>query len=342
MSTEHWYQRQISRLLETTAREYGYAGQTGDAFADWQSTMRAQLAERLGFPEIRADDSSSLEPTQLERVQMDGYERQLWHIQTEADFFVPFYLLLPTDGSPPFSTVLTVHGHSTAGKELTVGAINDRRAEIADERRDIARQAVKRGYAAVAPDMRAFGALTGPARDTDAGRACTGLQKTTQLFGRTLAGDRCWDLLRLVDWIDDQSVLDSDAIAITGHSGGAAVAMFGAALDDRLSPVVLNAYFCTFEDSIVAIDHCPCNYVPGVLRLGEMWDIAGAIAPRPLTIVTGDEDRIFPVSGTRRAFERIQTLYQNVGAEQACVLRVGSGGHRFYPKKVWPEIALFL
>ncbi len=339
MRTEHWYQRQIAREFERTAREHGYEGQIGDAFEDWQSTMRDQVEKRLGFSAIRAHGPPPRAATQRECVQLDGYERQLWHIRTEEDFFVPFYLLVPTDRSPPFPTVIAVHGHCADGKALTVGAVDDQRKEIASERRDIARQAVKRGYAAVAPDMRAFGALSGPATDSDGGRACTTLQKRSQLFGRTLAGDRCWDLLRLVDWIDTQSHLDSEAIAITGHSGGAAVALFGAALDDRIAAVVLNAYFCTFEDSIVAIDHCACNYVPGILRLGEMWDIAGAIAPRPLTIVTGDDDPIFPVRGTRHAFENVQSLYQNVGAAQACRLRVCSGGHRFYPKQVWPEIA---
>ncbi|AHG01651.1 hypothetical protein HALLA_04425 (plasmid) [Halostagnicola larsenii XH-48] len=164
------------------------------------------------------------------------------------------------------------------------------------------------------------------------------MQKISQLFGRTLAGERTWDVLRLVDFVENEEILDDSRIAITGHSGGAAVSMFAAALDERLSPVALNAYFCTFKDSIIAIDHCECNYVPGIFRLGEMWDIAGAIAPRQLTIATGDEDPIFPINGTKRAFSRLEQIYLNAGAEDACELFVGSGAHRYYPKGVWPTI----
>src|SRR3712207_8365529 len=33
-------------------------------------------------------------------------------------------------------------------------------------------------------------------------------------------------------------------------------------------------YLCTFKDSILALAHCHCNYVPGLLQDAEMYDIA--------------------------------------------------------------------
>lgn len=96
-----------------------------------------------------------------------------------------------------------------------------------------------------------------------------------------------WDVLRLVDFVERRPTLDADRVGITGHSGGGAVTLLVAVLDDRLAPVAPNPYFCTFEDSILAIDHCACNYVPGLLRLGEMCDLAGLVAPRPLVVTTG-------------------------------------------------------
>ena len=127
-------------------------------------------------------------------------------------------------------------------------------------------------------------------------------------------------------------------MAITGHSGGGAVTLFVAALNERVGPVAPNAYFCSFRESIIAIDHCECNYVPGVLRLGEMWDVAGLIAPRPIVVATGEEDDIIPVKGVRRAFKNLREIYATVGAEQRCDLFVGDGGHRFYEDGVWPFI----
>lgn len=336
--------RPLQQLLRDSAREYGYDDQTGAEFTSWQDSVRRELSSVLGFPEIRGRGPCDLEPERIETEAMDGYERQTWRVRTEPGFRVPFYLLLPDEGEPPYPVVLAIHGHSEDGKELTVGNLSDAddRAEIAEERRNFALQAVERGYAALAPDMRAFGELADRELDSDDSRACTRMQKTAQLFGRTLAGERTWDVLRLVDFVESRaggrSALDADRIAITGHSGGAAVSLFAAALDDRLAPVALNAYFCTFEESIVAIDHCECNYVPGILRLGEMWDVAGAIAPRPLAVVTGDEDPIFPIEGTRRAFSNLWEIYRNGGAADACELFVGDGAHRYYPDAVWPFV----
>ncbi len=342
MTAHSAFQQRLTRLLRTSSREYGYDGETGEAFTSWQDTIRQELTGALGFPAVRAGGTCELDPERLETTENDGYERQYWRIRTETGVRVPFYLLVPDDEEPPYPVVLTIHGHCEEGKALTVGAIDDDRSEITEERRDFARQAVQRGYAALAPDMRGFGELAGPEPDPEGYRSCTRLQKTAQLFDRTLAGERTWDVLQLVDFIEHEPTLNADRIGITGHSGGAAVSLFAAAVDDRLAPVVLNAYFCTFEDSIVAIDHCECNYVPGLLRLGEMWDIAGAIVPRPVAVVTGDEDPIFPVDGTRRAFSRLQAIYRNDGVEDVCELSVGSGTHRYYPGHVWPVIETHL
>lgn len=342
MTAQGDFQQCLDRLLRTSSREYGYDGQTGSAFTSWQDTVRRELSTVLGIPVIRDAGSCDLDPECLETDVRDGYEIERWRVRTEPGVHVPFYLLVPEDGEPPYPVVLTIHGHCEDGKELTVGNVAADRAEITEEHRDFARQAVRQGYAAIAPDMRAFGELAGPNVEAEGYRSCTRLQKTAQLFGRTLAGERTWDVLRLLDVVENEPTLDADRIAITGHSGGAAVSLFAAALDERLAPVTLNAYFCTFEDSIVAIDHCECNYVPGILRVGKMWDIAGAIAPRPVAVVTGEEDPIFPVEGTRSAFSRLQEIYRNAGAGDACELSVESGAHRYYPDGIWPVVKAHL
>lgn len=340
MAAHHTGRRSLERLRRGSAREFGYDGQTGAAFASWQDDLRRELETVLGFPTIRATgaDASDLAPERLEAEAKDGYERQTWHVRTEPDLRVPFHLLVPDGGEPPYPVVLAVHGHTDDGKALAVGDVDEDRPEVVEERRDFARQAVNRGHTVLAPDMRAFGDLAGPEPDADGYRSCTRLQKVGQLFGRTLAGERTWDVLRLVDFVEQRPTLDGGRIGIVGHSGGAAVSMFAAALDERLAPVALNSYFCTFDESIVAIDHCECNYVPGIRRVGEMWDIAGAIVPRPLAVVTGDDDPIFPVAGTRRAFDELTEIYGAADAAGACELTVASGTHRFYPDAVWPFV----
>lgn len=327
-----------SHLYRTADRRRRYEGQRGPAFSAWQAAFREDLRSALGLPVVaeNAPDDPDLRRVAADRA--DGYERQEWRLRTETDVRVPFYLLLPAEPDPPYPVVLTLHGHNETGKELPAGEPRGqpRPEAVAEERRDAARQAVDRGYAAVAPDMRAFGALAGAEGDDG---ACTTLQKHAQLYGRSLAGERVWDVLRLVDAVERLPDLDAERVGVTGHSGGGTVTLLAAALDERLSPVVPNCYVCSFRESLLAVDHCECNYVPGLLRLGEVWDLAGLVAPRPLGVVAGERDPIFPIAGVRRAVERIRDVYAAVDADDRCGLYVGDGGHEFYPEGVWPFVA---
>jgi hypothetical protein len=81
--------------------------------------------------------------------------------------------------------------------------------------------------------------------------------------------------------------------------------------------------------------HCVCNYVPGLLPVAEMGDIAGLIAPKPLVIVSGREDGIFPLHAAESEFERVRDIYQTMGASDRCHHVIGDGGHRFYANEAW-------
>jgi S-formylglutathione hydrolase FrmB len=70
-----------------------------------------------------------------------------------------------------------------------------------------------------------------------------------------------------------------------------------------------------------------------------MSDLAGLAAPRPQLVVNGDQDRIFPIAGVRKAYARTQAIYAAAGAPEQVRLHVGDGGHRYYAAAVWPWLA---
>lgn len=327
--------RWTDRLFGERERRHAY--DADKAFPDWQREFRAALAETLGFADR---EEVALEARHLGTTELADHERQKWEIRTEPGIQLPFYLLVPAERSPPYPVACTVHGHTPIGKELYVGhtETDEHRIHIEEERRDVGRQAVRRGYAALVPDMRGFGEFAAPEDREAADRSCRTMQLRGQLVGRSLVGDRVWDLRRLLDFAEARPELDADRIAVTGNSGGGTVTLFSAAVDDRIDVAVPTSYFCTFVDSIGSISHCACNYIPGILELGEMWDIAGLIAPRPFRAVHGREDDIFPVEATCRAFEHLEAIYDAAGAPGNCELRVGDGGHRYYPEEAWPFI----
>lgn len=332
--------RWTDRLFETHDRAFTWDGETGTAFADWQSAFRPALRERLGFNVIEAQTPGGLSPKRLDVTPEADHTRETWVVETEPGFRVPFYLLLPDAVEPPYPVVVALHGHGHTGKEVYAGRFEteSQRESIEEGERDIGVQAVRRGYAAIVPDMRGFSDLSYHEDFAEGTHSCRTMQMHAQLFGRTLVGERSWDVTRLVDFADTADRLDADRIAVTGNSGGGTVTLFAGAIDERIDVVAPASYFCTFADSIGSLHHCECNYIPGLLGLGEMWDVAGLVAPRPFLAINGQDDHIFPIEATRHAFDRLSEIYAENGAADRCELFVGSQGHRYYKDGAWPFI----
>jgi hypothetical protein len=64
----------------------------------------------------------------------------------------------------------------------------------------------------------------------------------------------------------------------------------------------------------------------------------GLFAPRPVVIVAGKKDQIFPIKAVREAFRNLKKIYRAAGAANRCHLVVGSQGHRFYARSAWPKM----
>lgn len=332
--------------VRTLAREqphrYSFRAANKDDMGKWQSDFRKELSRVLGLDLIRGRGISDLNPERLTGTVLDDHIREEWRITSEHGYQVPFYLLKPLDCGSSLPLVITTHGHGKYGKDTYAGIShgeNDHR-NMEEGERDIALQAVRAGYVAIAPDQRAF-AQTRMAKDIKADNKCScrTMQMHAFLFGRTLIGERVWDVKRLIDFAQTCSFIDSDRIAITGNSGGGTTSLFAAAMDTRITIAIPGSYFCTFEDSIGSIHHCECNYIPGIMTLGEMYDIAGLIAPRPLLVVAGREDRIFPIEAVKKAYGKVVKMYETIGAGDRCELYIGDGGHRYYKERVWDFVS---
>jgi dienelactone hydrolase len=200
---------------------------------------------------------------------------------------------------------------------------------------NVAVQGVREGYAVIAPDVRGFGEMANIAAGSSKQNSCHEFQRIAMMFGRTLVGERVHDMGRLIDFAGTVDRIDTSRIAVTGHSGGGTVTLFTAALDDRITVAAPSCYFNMFETSIIPISHCPCNLVPGMMHAGEMYDVAGLFAPRPVLFINGEKDTIYPIEGARQAFEHVKRIYQGMEVPDRCELYVGNEGHRYYNERTW-------
>ncbi|MFW6308605.1 MAG: alpha/beta hydrolase family protein [bacterium] len=335
----------VQTLAGETEPKYKFSAETREELKKWQENFRAEYRELLGINQIAKRKNKDLNPVCLDQTVLDDHLREEWKITSEPGYQIPFYILKPREQSGPLPLVLTPHGHGKAGKDTYAGIVHNesQRESIENGERDIAVQAVRQGYIAIAPDVRAFGEtrLTKDIEE-DNTSSCRTMQMHALLFGRTLIGERVWDMSRLIDFARESDDIDTSKIMITGNSGGGTVALHAAAIDTRITMAIPSSYFCTFEDSIGSIRHCECNYIPGVMNLGEMYDIASLIAPRPFLAVAGKNDQIFPIEGVKKAFKQLKKAYEVAGVPEHCELYIGDGGHRYYKERVWPFVDSYL
>ena len=71
-----------------------------------------------------------------------------------------------------------------------------------------------------------------------------------------------------------------------------------------------------------------CAHVPGLAEFGEMHDLAGLVAPRPMLVEAGTHDPIFPISAVRSGLARARKVYGVFGAGGQVKADIFSGRHQ--------------
>ncbi len=145
------------------------------------------------------------------------------------------------------------------------------------------------------------------------------------------------DLTAAVDYLWDLPVLDRAHLSLLGYSGGAAVAIYVAAHDKRVSGVAAcacPAEFTFFSDvdepqkvvdhfrsiGVIRDDNFPASVAEWLNGFNEVRPIdhVSAIAPRPLLLVHGNKDESVDVSHARQ-------LYEKAGEPKKLVIIAGAG-----------------
>jgi len=301
---------------------------------EWQKKSREKLADLLGMDCFeKCDDLFTI----TEQKECDGYTQIDFEFQSEEGYFVPCNLLIPKGASEKRPGVICLQGHST-GKHISIGVAkfpND--AETIAGGRDFAIRTVREGCCAIAMDQRYMGEA---GQNENGAPACStlGIERSTQLLGRTIIGERVWDIMRLIDVIyaNLTEYIDTEKIICMGNSGGGTATFYASCLEERICFSMPSCAVSTFEASIIATKHCICNYIPGIGRYFDMGDLGGLIAPRPLVMVCGKDDLIFPIDGAKECFELTRDVYKQYGKEDLCHMVIGPKGHQFYPDEAWP------
>ena len=282
--------------------------------ADWRRSAVDRLGQLLAVPTERSDG----------RLIIDGGEGPRLVTLVTDDGSIPCWLLTPPAGHRRDVAVVAVAGHG--------GGIDDLVAPTGagDFHGGLAHKLAAAGFTVLCPEMISFGRRRTPMPDTvpTGGSSCQVDGMRGLLTGRPVLGRRVADTMAAVRALRGIEAIDPTKVAVIGGSGGGAIALLTAALDDQIPAAVVATFLSSFVSSFGAVPHCICNAVPDLLTWFEMVDIAALIAPRRLIIEAGRQDPIFPISATESTYAELVDVWRGTGAEPP-ELVITDAGHQF-------------
>jgi formylglycine-generating enzyme required for sulfatase activity len=277
-------------------RTMKYTPRSGQEAIAWQKKLRARLFGLLKMNDL-LKAKIPLDARVLASEEWPGCVRQEVEFNSTPGRRIKAVVTVPRTGTPPYPAIVCIHGHG--GSRYVV-------YDPANAYKGFAAELAGTGYVTIAADVG---------------------QHEVFESGRTLMGERLWDMMRCVDYLVSMKEVDKTAVGCAGLSLGGEMAMWLAAMDERVAACV-SAGFLTVMDQMEH-SHCMCWKFPGLRELVDFADIYSLIAPRPLLCQNGlrEPPAMFVVPLARRALKEIRLIYADMEKPENVSLAVHGGEH---------------
>jgi hypothetical protein len=277
-------------------RTMRYTSRSPQKAAAWQKDLRSRLFGLLKMNDL-------IKAKVPLNVRLISSDERPGHVLHEIEFNstpgrrIKAIVTIPRTGSPPYPAVICVHGHG--GSRYVV---HDR----SNVYKGFASELAETGYMTIAVDVG---------------------QHEVYEAGRTLMGERLWDVRRCVDYLESMSEVDKKSIGCAGLSLGGEMAMWLAAMDVRIAACVSSGFLTVMDQ--MERDHCMCWKFDGLRELVDFADIYSLISPRPLQCQNGlaEDPTMFVVPLARGAMKEIRLIYSDMGKPDNLGLAVHRGEH---------------
>jgi dienelactone hydrolase len=203
---------------------------------------------------------------------------------------VPCNVYVPRSGPPRKPALLCPHGHS--GRDRPVYQNAYQRFATA-------------GFIVLAKD----GWGKQERRGTGHGEAGGQLVLT----GTELMALELFDNVRCLDYLLTRPDVDGEKLGMAGLSGGGSQTLYMAAVDPRLRAALPTCAVTTFRADLADTTMCVCELAHDILTVGDHGLFLALAYPRPLLVINGTRDPIFPIAGARFAAAQAQPLYSAGG-----------------------------
>ena len=286
--------------------------------------MRKALLEFLKLtppvvaPPVQVLDRVSRERFDMARIEFAGDEGDA----------IPAFLLLP-HGEGPFPAVLVHHQHHGErhlGKSEVAGLAGDPLQAFGPA-------LAERGLVVLAPDSIAFEDRRPNQKGTAAGRSSDEdwAQHYNQMAYRLVRGDTLMrkvlsDALRATALLAADPRVDARRIGLLGHSYGGNTVLFQGAVDDRAAFACSSGAAASYRGKMKSGTGIEmAEVIPGFTGRWDVEDLIAAAAPRPMLIVSAEDDAYS--LDANDVVARAHAAYESCGAGARLEHRRFPGGH---------------
>ena len=200
-------------------------------------------------------------------------------------------LLLPQGTKNKHPAIVICNGHSPDGR-------------LGEAYQKLAFSLAKQGFVVLMSDNLGQGSR----KEFGHWDADTPLCAGITLQGMIVAESNAW-----IEWLSQQPFVDNAKIGVCGNSGGGTLTLFLAATCNRISAVASCGYPSEF--SYVhekEKKHCACNLLCGCAHRADMWEIYSTFAPKPLMLLSGKYDHLFPADMFCRTARKVRGVYEKL------------------------------
>lgn len=311
----------IDLLYEDMRNEFLSPIETEKEHWEQYKTERiADIKKLLHTDVLENHYETELSFTLLERKKQEeeGVYVEKYQINRIKNLSLCVYVLCPEIKNG--KAILFLNGHDQQGARGAFSSQNQ-------DKKELGMVMASMGYLVMIPELFGFGeairedAAEGIAPCT----SCALLAPQLLNNGMSLVGIRVFEAMKTLDFAENAFSIHK--FGAYGISGGGHVCNYAAVLDERIETVMISGYPNLYKYSILATDHCICNYVPGQLSVGESYEITALAAPKKLLTINGRRDPIFPIQGSMEAFQYLDALYKKLEVPEVYTHILFDGGH---------------
>ena len=283
----------------------------GQDMAEWQRSFRAKLQSLRGPLPERVEPAAVV----VESVRMPDHTRHMLRISVSTVSALVAYLLVPRGlrAGERRPGLIVSHGHSKYGIDSVCGVRGMDTDE--DRRRAYALHAVRAGYVVLAPAWWGW-----PGRDGHVDRVhgrdkCNVIQMAAAMYGLNVLDLHIQDGQAALDVLADRPEVDPDRLGCVGNSYGGRTTMWMTIFDERIRACVPAGCMNTFRERSLKLSSCGIQYLPGLLRYGDVPELFSLIAPRPMQLQVGERDGLITPEDRDAMEATVRCAYRALDAE---------------------------